>query len=115
MKCIWEYDIVKDRWDTKCGHVINSMTWENSESLLCPFCKKTVCELGDNLKDRQCAGDHYDMPIQPIEFILANDIGYCEGNIIKYICRYKRKGGIEDLEKAKHYIDFLIDNFDRGE
>jgi len=107
MKCIWEYDMAKDRWNTECGHFINF--------LLCPFCKKTVDEHGkvnDNPKDRQCAGNHYDMPIQPIEFILANDLGYCEGNVIKYICRYKRKGGIEDLEKAKHYIDFLIDNFD---
>jgi len=58
------------------------------------------------------AGDHYDMPLQPIEFIRANDLGVCEGNVIKYICRYKRKGGVEDLQKAKQYIDFLIEGLE---
>lgn len=58
---------------------------------------------------KQIGGTHYkDMAIQPIEFILANDLNFCEGNVIKYICRYAKKGGIEDLQKAKHYIDFLI-------
>ena len=59
--------------------------------------------------DKQVGGTHYErMKIQPVEFIMANDIGYFEGNVIKYICRYKHKNGIEDLEKAKQYIDFLI-------
>jgi len=57
----------------------------------------------------QVGGNHYkEYEIQPIEFILANKIPYVEGNIIKYICRYKEKNGIEDLRKAKHYIDILI-------
>jgi len=47
--------------------------------------------------------------IQPVEFIHANDLGFCEGNCIKYVCRWKYKGGIQDLEKAKHYIEMLID------
>jgi hypothetical protein len=60
--------------------------------------------------DLQIGGDHYkSMAIQPVEFIIANDLGFCEGNAIKYICRYKSKGGIEDLKKAKHYIDMLIE------
>jgi Protein of unknwon function (DUF3310) len=60
--------------------------------------------------DIQIGGDHYkSMQIQPIEFIIANGLGFCEGSAIKYICRYKRKGGIEDLKKAKHYIDMLIE------
>ncbi len=46
--------------------------------------------------------------IQPIEFIMKNNIGYCEGNVIKYVCRWKEKNGIEDLQKAKVYLDFLI-------
>ncbi len=57
----------------------------------------------------QVGGDHYrKMKIQPIDFIIENGIGYCEGNIIKYISRYKKKGGIEDLRKAEHYIGILI-------
>jgi hypothetical protein len=48
--------------------------------------------------DKQIGGSHYkDMGIQPIEFILANDLGFCEGNAVKYLCRYKSKGGVEDL------------------
>jgi len=54
---------------------------------------------------------HYSMgAIQPIEYILANDLDFCEGNIIKYITRWKFKDGIQDLEKAKHYIQLLIDH-----
>ena len=48
------------------------------------------------------------MAIQPIQFIHANDIGYCEGNVIKYVSRWKDKGGLEDLRKAKHYIELLL-------
>ena len=58
----------------------------------------------------QVGGDHYAvMKIQPIEFILANQLGFCEGNVIKYLCRYKRKNGLEDLKKARQYLDFLIE------
>jgi hypothetical protein len=41
---------------------------------------------------------------------MANNLGYCEGNIIKYITRWKAKGGIEDLRKIKQYVDFIIEN-----
>lgn len=63
-------------------------------------------------KTEQVGGDHYDLPIQPIEYILANDLGFVEGNIIKYVSRYKRKNGMQDLLKAKHYLDILIKNQD---
>jgi len=59
--------------------------------------------------DIQVAGDHYKkLKIQPIEYIHANNLSYCEGNIIKYVSRWRNKAGIADLEKAKHYIDLLI-------
>lgn len=57
----------------------------------------------------QIGGKHYkDFVIQPIEFITKNNIGFIEGNVIKYICRYKNKNGLEDLLKVKHYVDLLI-------
>ena len=60
--------------------------------------------------DRQCGGNHYKKyPIQPIEFITKNKFSYIEGNIIKYISRYKDKNGVEDLKKIKHYVDLLIE------
>jgi len=59
--------------------------------------------------DTQIGGNHYKkFKIQPVEFIVKNGLGYIEGNVIKYICRHKEKGGKEDLLKAKHYIDLLI-------
>lgn len=59
--------------------------------------------------DIQIGGDHYrKMKIQPIEFIIENNLDFCQGSVIKYICRYKDKNGLEDLKKAKHYIEMLI-------
>ena len=61
-------------------------------------------------KDIQVGGSHYkDMKIQPVEYIVANDLGYCEGNVVKYVSRWKSKGGVDDLRKARHYIDLLIE------
>ena len=60
--------------------------------------------------DTQINGKHYkDLAIQPVEYIHANGIGYMEGNVIKYVTRWKLKGGIADLYKAKHYIELLIE------
>jgi hypothetical protein len=60
--------------------------------------------------EKQVSGSHYkDFPIQPVEFIYRNNIPYIEGNVIKYISRWRDKGGLADLEKAKHYIDLLIE------
>lgn len=60
--------------------------------------------------DNQIGGNHYkSFKIQPVEFIHINKLGYIVGNIIKYVCRYKFKNGIEDLRKARHYIDMLIE------
>lgn len=47
--------------------------------------------------------------IQPIEFIMANRLGYCEGNVVKYISRWRMKDGVQDLEKARNYINILIE------
>jgi len=60
--------------------------------------------------DIQVDGDHYKkLNIQPVQYIMANNIGYMEGNVIKYVTRWKDKAGITDLEKAKHYIELLIE------
>ena len=60
--------------------------------------------------DVQVGGDHYQrFKIQPIEFIMKNDLDFCQGNVIKYICRHDFKNGLEDLKKVKHYVDLLIE------
>ena len=59
--------------------------------------------------DIQVGGGHYaKYKIQPTEFIHKNNVPFIEGNIIKYVMRHREKNGIEDLKKAKHYIDLLI-------
>ena len=66
--------------------------------------------------DVQHGGDHYQkMAIQPVQFIVENNIPWLEGNIIKYICRHRAKNGLEDLKKAQHYLDMLIENYDKGQ
>ena len=60
--------------------------------------------------DVQVGGAHYKtFAIQPVEFIHRNGIPFIEGNAIKYLCRWREKGGVEDLKKVKHYIDLLIE------
>jgi hypothetical protein len=56
----------------------------------------------------QVGGDHYQKPIQVWDFVVANKIGFLEGNVIKYVERWERKDGLKDLEKAKSYVEKLI-------
>ena len=66
--------------------------------------------------DLQVGGDHYkSMKIQPAKFALENKLDYCQANAIKYICRHASKNGKQDLEKAKHYIDLLIEHYYGGD
>ena len=63
----------------------------------------------------QVGGQHYkDMVIQPFEYIQRNGIGFGEGCVIKYVSRWKAKGGVEDLKKARHFLDLLIAEAARG-
>lgn len=60
--------------------------------------------------DTQVGGQHYKAKtIQPWDFIAANGLGYFEGNIVKYVSRWRDKGGLDDLRKARHYLDKLIE------
>ena len=63
--------------------------------------------------ETQIAGQHYkNQKIQPIEYILENKLPFIEGNIVKYITRWREKGGIEDLKKVKHYVEILMEHED---
>jgi hypothetical protein len=60
-------------------------------------------------ESKQIGGNHYkSLAIEPIRYIVENEMDFCEGNVIKYVSRYKEKNGIEDLQKAKHYLQILI-------
>ena len=61
-------------------------------------------------KDKQIGGNHYQgYKIQPIDFVMHNKLDYLQGCVVKYVTRFRDKNGVEDLEKAKHCIDLLID------
>lgn len=70
--------------------------------------------MSDNIKASalsvQVGGGHYkSCAIQPLEYIHANKIPFAEGSVIKYVTRWRDKGGIKDLEKARHFLDLLIE------
>jgi hypothetical protein len=63
-----------------------------------------------NANENQVGGSHYrQQAVQPWDYIAANGLGYFEGNIVKYVSRWRNKGGIEDLRKAAHYLQTLIE------
>ena len=77
---------------------------------------KNTMSNGISALSTQEGGNHYkDLAIQPVEFIHANQIPYMEGNIIKYVTRWRNKNGINDLRKARHYIDLLIELEERNQ
>ena len=60
-------------------------------------------------QERQVGGSHYkSFHIQPYEFISKNELSFCQGCVVKYVCRYKNKNGIQDLEKIIHYCELEI-------
>jgi len=64
----------------------------------------------------QVGGTHYTkLKIQPIDYILANDLGFPEGAVVKYVTRWKDKGGLQDLEKARHMLELYISALKSGE
>lgn len=62
-----------------------------------------------NANDKQVGGQHYKSSIQHWDYVAANGLGYFEGQITKYVTRWRSKGGIEDLRKARHFLDKLIE------
>ena len=62
-------------------------------------------------KDKQVEGSHYkDRAIQPIDYIIQNGLSFCEGNVVKYVTRHKEKNGKKDIQKAIHYLEFILES-----
>jgi hypothetical protein len=72
--------------------------------------RKRVGSLPQTANETQVAGEHYRTPIQHWDYVLANDLGYLEGQITKYVTRWRKKNGVEDLLKARHFLDKLIES-----
>ena len=87
-------DIQRNRFEGNCGapdRHLNDATPEEWDAL-----------------KRQVGGNHYkQFAIQPIEFVMANKLDYCEANIVKYACRHHEKGGLQDIDKIIHYAELL--------
>lgn len=92
----------------ECG-----ITFGKHSGLICPKDKTTETNIGvekPKALDVQVGGNHYkDLRIQPVEYIHQNGIGFIEGSVIKYVTRWRAKGGIADLKKARHFLDLLIE------
>lgn len=72
--------------------------------------KHGVFLMDKSANERQVGGKHYqNQPIQCWDYIAVNDIPFLEGNVIKYVSRWRDKGGVQDLHKARHYLDKLIE------
>lgn len=94
----WEGDYVGEFESMKDEDHADLMIAEKVE---CPVCLPS---------EQQIGGDHYkSMKIQPGYFSFVNGLNNCQSEAINYICRYKEKGGKQDLEKAIHYLNLLIE------
>ena len=78
--------------------------WTKQQDAKCTHGKE---DQGD-LMAKQVGGNHYKRAHQPWEIIEEWELNYWAGNVLKYLLRYKYKNGVEDLEKAKHYLEYLI-------
>lgn len=90
---------------------VESTMWHNPSKWEIVTRAPTTCggdARGTNPLDTQVGGDHYKgRGIQPVEYIMSNQLGYFEGNIVKYITRWKQKGGYADIDKVIHYCELL--------
>jgi len=69
--------------------------------------------MSDSVWSVQHGGGHYKkLKIQPAQYCIANGLEFAEGSVVKYVTRWKDKGGVEDLKKAKHFLDMLIEEHD---
>ena len=69
-----------------------------------------IFDLTTSALDKQVSGSHYkDKAIQPVVYIHANNLGFCAGNVVKYVTRYKDKNGAADIRKAIHYLELLLE------
>ena len=104
---IVRHDGSRTTWDTDTT-VVPLVTGNNDVGYYVNAAAPTVW-------DTQVGGSHYSKyAIQPTEYIIKNGLSFCEGNVIKYVTRYKDKNGIEDLRKARHYLDILISEMEKS-
>lgn len=98
----------------ECSMMEVEVLWDNASQYI--LARNRLALAPTNLTKDIAQQPHYTQwKIQPITFITANALNFCQGNVIKYVMRYKAKNGLEDLKKAKVYIDYLIQELETGE
>jgi hypothetical protein len=66
--------------------------------------------------DVQIGGSHYKgLAMQPVQFSNIAALGFCEGNVVKYLCRWRKKNGLEDIDKVRHYLELLLEAIDKNQ
>ena len=100
-------DLLPDGWPYSEEAYMDGMTEEELKAAMSP---EPEYEVGHSAFDTQEGGDHYSkLAIQPIEYCQRNELGTCESFVVKYVTRWKDKGGVQDLRKARHVLDLLIE------
>jgi len=89
---------------------VNGSTEQTSKPNVRERFQQQLAAQSKSARDRQVGGNHYaKMTIQPVDFIEENGLTFLEGNVIKYVVRHRDKNGKQDLEKAMHYLQLLIE------
>lgn len=98
--------ILLDKADEQLTALIN----EKKDFVPISTKEETTQKEAKSALDYQVGGNHYhQMAYQPLSFIMELGLNFCEGNIVKYVARYKFKNGLQDLKKAQHYLKFLLE------
>jgi hypothetical protein len=85
------------------------VTWPEPRVPAAPLVATPEGDKGPALARQEGGGHYKGMAIQPFEYIHANRLGFAEGCVVKYVSRWRAKGGVEDLKKARHFLDLLIE------
>lgn len=113
IKAITLYSTTKEREILeKADELLDKLIKEREAEGFTPISTKEVTTQKEakSALDYQVGGNHYhQMKYQPLSFIMELGLNFCEGNIVKYVARYKFKNGLQDLKKAQHYLKFLLE------
>jgi hypothetical protein len=113
---LWNYNLMnvneprisQAEWDAMAE---KKRQWVNDQvKVPIQYPDELTTKIHQTINDVQYGGNHYkSKAIQPWDYVAANNLGYFEGSIIKYVSRWKDKNGVEDLQKARHFLDKLIE------
>ena len=102
----WEVRVIGKRYSIWIGNYTN---YDETIKIAEIVSQYLTSKQFNNTNEKQVNGTHYKSKIQCWDYIIANNIGYLEGNVIKYVTRHKSKGGRADILKAIHYLEKILE------